>query len=89
MFRIPQASVSYWMSRLVARGATGVERAERFGEGVITFRDPDGMRLGLAALPAIESEPAWNNGEVPAEHAIRGFHGVTLLLGRRSPRARS
>ena len=23
---------------------------------------------------------SWSNGDVPSEHAIRGFHGVTLLL---------
>jgi glyoxalase family protein len=54
--------------------------ARRFGETVIAFKDPDGMRLSLVAVPGAEAEPGWAGGDVPAEHAIRGFHGVTLLL---------
>jgi glyoxalase family protein len=34
----------------------------------------------LVGVPGAESEAGWSNGDVPAEHAIRGFHGVTLLL---------
>jgi glyoxalase family protein len=46
---------------------------------VLPFRDPDGMSLALVGVRGAEAEPAWT-GTVPAEHAIRGFHGVTLLL---------
>ncbi len=82
MFRIPLASVGYWMVRLIAQG---VERSERFGEPILTFRDPDGLHLALVGVPGAETEPAWNNGEIPAEHAIRGFYGVTLMLGQGAP----
>lgn len=81
-FRIPQSAVGYWSTRLIDQG---VERTERFGQTVLTFQDPDGMRLALVALPGIEAEPAWDNGEIPAEFALRGFHGVTLLLGDAAP----
>ena len=81
-FRIPQSAVGYWNTRLIDQG---VERTERFGQTVLTFQDPDGMRLALVALPGIEAEPAWDNGEIPAEFALRGFHGVTLLLGDAAP----
>ncbi|MBE9607277.1 ring-cleaving dioxygenase [Acetobacteraceae bacterium H6797] len=80
VFRIPQASVGYWTHRLMANGVQADAQVERFGEAVIGFRDPDGMRIALVALPGIENEPGWSNGDVPAEHAIRGIHGVTLLL---------
>ncbi|MEG9528007.1 MAG: VOC family protein, partial [Hyphomicrobiales bacterium] len=30
---------------------------------------------------------AWASAEVPAQHAIRGFHGVTLLLDKAEPTA--
>jgi glyoxalase family protein len=78
-FRIPQGSIGYWMQRLTAYG---VDRAQRFGETVLTFKDPDGMRLALVGLPGVEAEPAWDNGEIPAEHALRGFHGVSLMLDK-------
>ena len=38
------------------------------------------MSLALVGISGAQREPAWSNGEVPAEHAIRGFHGVTLML---------
>jgi glyoxalase family protein len=78
-FRIPQGSIGYWMQRLTAYG---VDRVQRFGETVLTFKDPDGMRLALVGLPGVEAEPAWDNGEIPAEHALRGFHGVSLMLDK-------
>lgn len=81
-FRIPEAAVGYWAHRLVASGVAHEAPQKRFGETVLSFRDPDGMRLSLVAVSGSESEPAWDNGEVPAEFAIRGFHGVTLLLGK-------
>jgi glyoxalase family protein len=43
------------------------------------------MRLALVAVRGIETEPAWNRGEVPGEHAIRGLHGVSLLLREAAP----
>ena len=49
---------------------------------MLTFADPDGMRFALVGVAGAENEPAWSGGDIPAEHAIRGFHGVTLLLGK-------
>jgi glyoxalase family protein len=54
--------------------------AKRFGEAVLRFTDPDGMSLALVGVKDAENEAGWSNGHVTAEHAIRGFHGVTLLL---------
>ncbi|WP_186420710.1 ring-cleaving dioxygenase [Bosea sp. CS1GBMeth4] len=81
-FRIPEAAIGYWAHRLVAHGVAHEAPQKRFGETVLSFRDPDGMRLALVAVPGSESEPAWDNGEVPPEFAIRGFHGVALLLDK-------
>ncbi|MCV9939128.1 ring-cleaving dioxygenase [Boseaceae bacterium BT-24-1] len=81
-FRIPAAAVGYWTHRLIASGVAHDAPRKSFGETVLAFRDPDGTRLALVAVPGSESEPAWDNGEVPVEVAIRGFHGVTLLLDK-------
>ena len=81
-FRIPRDALGYWAARLAAYGA---ERTERFGAPVLTFRDPDGMRLALVGVPGLEAEPAWDNGEIPADHAVRGFHGVSLMLADTAP----
>jgi glyoxalase family protein len=75
-FRVPAASIGYWTHRLVEKGVACEAVAERFGERVLPFTDPDGMGLALVGVSAAEAEPAWSNGEIPAEHALRGFHGV-------------
>ncbi|MCL8385397.1 ring-cleaving dioxygenase [Xanthobacter aminoxidans] len=79
-FRIPEAAVSYWTERLITAGLSPDLPEKRFGETVIAFKDPDGMRIALVGIPGIEAEPAWAGGEVPEAHAIRGMHSVTLLL---------
>lgn len=45
---------------------------------MISFSDPDGQKLELVATKEAGKIPGWSNGDVPADHAIRGFHGVTL-----------
>ncbi|WP_230533282.1 ring-cleaving dioxygenase [Microvirga roseola] len=85
VFRVPEGSIGYWMHRLVEKGVPHENPERRFGESVLAFKDPDGMRLALVAVPGIEGEPAWSGGDVPAEHAIRGLHGVSLLLKEAVP----
>ncbi|MGO8832062.1 MAG: ring-cleaving dioxygenase [Roseiarcus sp.] len=84
-FRIPEASIGYWTQRLVEKAVVHETPAKRFGETVLAFKDADGTRLALVAEPGIEAERGWSAGEVPPEHAIRGFHGVTLLLADAGP----
>jgi len=38
------------------------------------------MALALVGVAGAENEPGRSNGNIPSEHAIRGFQGVTLLL---------
>jgi glyoxalase family protein len=84
-FRVPQGSIGYWTHRFIAAGVPHEAPAKVFGETVLPFRDPDGMALALVGVAGAEAEPAWTGGEVPAEHAVRGFHGVTLLLREVGP----
>jgi glyoxalase family protein len=84
-FRIPAAALGYWTHWLIEKGVTHALE-KRFGESVLTFRDTDGMRFALIGVAGAESEAAWSR-DVPAEHAIRGFHGVTLLVRDAAPTA--
>ena len=79
-FRIPESAIGYWTHRFIEKGVPHEAPRKRFGETVLGFKDPDGMRLALVAVADAESEEGYANGEVPAEHAIRGFGGVTLLV---------
>ena len=79
-FRIPARSIGYWTHRLIEQGVAHEALERRFDEPVLSFNDPDGMSLALVGAAEAESGPAWSAGNIPAEHAIRGFHGVTLML---------
>ncbi|GEP01403.1 VOC family protein [Methylobacterium haplocladii] len=79
-FRVPRAAIGWWTHRLIEKGVTHDALMQAFGEPVLRFRDPDGMMLALVGADG--DGAAWTGGDVPAEYAIRGFHGVTLLLGK-------
>ncbi len=80
LFRVPEGAIGYWTHRFLAKGVSHQALEKRFGETVLAFKDSDGVRLALVAIPGIEAEPAWTGGEIPLEYAIRGFHSVSLLL---------
>lgn len=86
-FRIPASSVGFWLQRLAAANVPHDLPVKRFGETVVAFRDPDGMALALVGVSGAEGEPGRTTDAIPAEHAIRGFHGVTLLLDAVEPTA--
>ncbi len=78
-FRVPLGAIGYWAHRLVAEGVSHDVPTKAFGETVLPFRDPDGMRLALVGIEDIgDGGSVWTGGGVAAEHAIQGFHGVTL-----------
>ena len=86
-FRIPQGSIGYWTHRFVEKGVAHEALEKRFGEPVLSFTDPDGLSLALVGTAGAEFETASNSGNISAEHAIRGFHGVTLMLDDAVPTA--
>ncbi|MDQ1144080.1 glyoxalase family protein [Bacillus sp. SORGH_AS 510] len=73
---IPKGSVSFWEKRLQEFGVEYAS-ASRFGETLLTFNDPDGLKLELVER---EEGPSsmWTFGGVGAEHAIKGFGGAVL-----------
>lgn len=75
---IPPGSLPYWRERLQSRGVVTSERTN-FGAVHLRFEDPDGMLLELVehAETAPAKHPRYS--DVPAEHAVQGFFGVTLL----------
>jgi len=79
-FRVPADALGYWMHRFTEKGVVHEAPEKRFGESVLPFSDPDGMSLALVGVADEAGEPGWNGSEVAAQHAIRGLHGVTLLL---------
>ena len=84
-FAVLPSALGFWVERLVGhgvkfegptkRGAGG--DAERF----IAFKDDDGLLLEIVAHPGAEERPAFAGAPgIAPEHAIHGFHSVTLWV---------
>ena len=78
-FSIPATSLGFWTERLIEQGVRFEKPRDRFGETVLTFEDPDRLRIELVA--AEDGRLAWSEGTVPAEYSVRGFHHVSLAAG--------
>ena len=90
--RVPRRSIGWWTHRLIERGVEHDALVHVFGEPTLRFRDPDGTSLALVGVDVGEDDGASPGSavaasDVPAEHAIRGLHGVTLLLREAGPTA--
>lgn len=86
-FAIPPQSLGFWIERLAAKGVATETPARRFGETVLAFGDPDGLLLELVTDTEAGQLPGYPLAGVPAEHAIRGFRGITLWLDDPGPTA--
>ncbi|EHR61421.1 ring-cleaving dioxygenase [Saccharomonospora cyanea] len=77
-FSVPAESIGWWRRHLRQHGTDAGEVVERDGEATLTFHDPDGLELMLVAHRQDDPRAPWDNGIVPAEHAVRGLHSVTM-----------
>jgi glyoxalase family protein len=78
-FAVPVDALPYWMERLELEDVSFQGPLRRFDEEVITLRDPDGIQLELVAAKNNRGTP-WENGTIPSDKAIRGFHSATLAV---------
>ncbi|MDI1336836.1 MAG: ring-cleaving dioxygenase [Lacunisphaera sp.] len=79
-FSVPAGSLPFWQARFTKLGVKQQPVESRFNDEALPFADPDGLRLELVATSETDSRPAAPSKDVPAEFAIRGFHGSTLAL---------
>ncbi len=86
-FAIPSEALSYWMNRLTAFHIPFEGPISRFAEEVLVLTDPDGLPLELVTAPPLPHAHPWNDGPVPPQYAIQGFHSVTLAEAAYEPTA--
>jgi glyoxalase family protein len=79
-FSIPAGSLAFWRARLTRLKVPHHEAELRFDEPAVWLSDPDGLPLALVAPSEPDARAPWITPEIAAEHAVRGFHGVTLML---------
>jgi len=65
-----EAALDFWAERLGGEGVDA-ERGER-----LRFSDPEGLEHELAVVDVPDEALTAEHPEVPAEHALRGFHAV-------------
>ena len=78
-FQVPAGSLDFWSSRL---NKLGVDHGPvtRFDADALVLRDADGIEIELVAQAANDRWVPWPDAPVGEDHAIRGFHSVTLTL---------
>jgi len=84
-FAVPQGTLGYWEDRLRQRDVALLERQHRFDEEVLTFLDPDWIKLELVARAGAKATVPWESNGVPADYAIRGFDGVAMGVKDTAP----
>jgi glyoxalase family protein len=87
-FSVPTNSLEFWRQRLSDHGYRVTPLTLRFGEPGIATEGPDGHKLEFIGVEERADDRGWANGDIPAEHAIRGFHGVTVEVAEPENTAR-
>ena len=82
-FSIPMGSIPFWRERLHAIGAGHATPTNRFGEQRLEFYGPDGDHVAL--VEAADDRTPWTTDDIPAEHAIRGFHSADMRVNAAAP----
>ncbi len=74
-YAVPKGGLNAWMLALAEADVAFDGPSERFGEQMISLKDPDGLRVELIETERGTGIPA--AGDVPVDD---GFHSVTLWL---------
>jgi glyoxalase family protein len=78
-FSVPRGSLGFWKDRLELMDVA-VSETQRFGQPILEFEDPSGLRLDILETENDERTPVWTTKTVSEVHAIRGMHSATLLI---------
>ncbi|MGC4943897.1 ring-cleaving dioxygenase [Kribbella sp. DT2] len=86
-FSIPPESLGWWQQHLAGLKVDVDAPVRRTDEEVIAFRDPDGLVIELVAAEG-DARSGWDGAAgIPAEHAVRGLHAITVTEAELEPTA--
>lgn len=80
-FSVPVGALAFWRGRFAGAGVAVSDSGDRFGAAGLMVRDPSGVNIELVEADGDDRTP-WIAGGVDPAAAIRGVHGVTLLVRR-------
>ena len=78
-FAVPRDSLDFWNGHLGRHGVQ-VRPTSRFGSDALVLADADGIELELVGDASDDRWLPWPDSPVAEEHAIRGFHSVTMTV---------
>jgi len=81
-YAIPANSCDSWVTHLSKNDIPFDVPATRLGEQVISFEDPDGLKLQLIASD--DERLSWADSPLQPEMAITGLHSISLVMKDRS-----
>lgn len=70
-------SIAFWHHRLTQAGV-----ATEQDTGYLRFTDPEGLTHELVAVAVDDAPLTAHADDIPAEHALQGFHGVRAFASR-------
>lgn len=86
-YSVPQNSLDFWLNRFEQHNVIYNKVSEKFGEQYLTFLDPDGLKFELTASKNVDHRLPWETEQVSAEHALKGFHNITITTNKLQPTA--
>ena len=86
-YSVPENSLDFWLQRFEANNILYNKVSEKFGEQYLTFLDPDGLKFELTTSKNPDNRLPWETKEISAEHALKGFHNVTITTNKLQPTA--
>lgn len=87
-YAVPDGSLDFWQKRFDRYQVTHQPVAERFGEQILPFEDPDGLLLNLIVPADADGRTPWTTADIGEQAAAKGFHSVTLTLRNSTPTAK-
>jgi glyoxalase family protein len=81
-YSVPEGSLDFWQDRLEKNNVIYNKTAEKFGEKYLTLLDPDGLKFELTVAKNKDSRKPFLTSEINANHAIMGFHQVTITTNK-------
>jgi glyoxalase family protein len=79
-FQVPPGGLEFWSKHLASAGVLIADQGTRLGENFIAIQDPDEFVLELIETADHANITPARGATIPAEYALRGFHGATLSL---------
>lgn len=86
-YSVPEGSLEFWKNRFKEFQVSHQEVEERFGNRLLSFEDPDGLKLAMVETKGDNRVP-WTVDDVSSQVAARGFHDITLTVRKMEPTAK-